>query len=203
MDLLLVSGLTECLVSYTAPRPTIDLHNTNMKFQLVSLLGLIASTLAQTDANPILTALSTITSDTTSLNTTVATFNGDPLTLIKITVQSAQLLSDINKGTDTANQAANLTLDQTLAIATATLALATDVNQTITTIIDAKPAFDKLLVVDPVILLNLKLEQDATRKFSAAVVAKVPAALQAVAQGLTQGIDDSFAEGIAVYENFL
>ncbi|KAL7900250.1 hydrophobic surface binding protein A domain-containing protein [Trichoderma sp. SZMC 28014] len=174
-----------------------------MKFQLVSLLALLPSALAQTDANPILTALGTITSDTTSLNTTVANFDGDPLNLIKITIQSAQLLSDINKGTDTANNAANLTLDQTLAIATATLALATDVNQTITTIINTKPEFDKLLVVDPVILLNLKLEQDATRKFSAAVVSKVPAALQSVAQGLTQGIDDSFSEGIAVYEQFL
>ncbi|EHK49787.1 hypothetical protein TRIATDRAFT_314657 [Trichoderma atroviride IMI 206040] len=173
-----------------------------MNFQLLSLL-LLPSALAQTAPNPILTALGTITSDTTSLNTTVATFNGDPLALIKITVQSAQLLSDINKGTDTANKAANLTLDQTLAIATATLALATDVNQTITTIINTKPKFDKLLVVDPVILLNLKLEQDATRKFSAAVVAKVPEALQSVAQGLTQGIDDSFSEGIAVYEQFL
>ncbi|KAM0522433.1 hypothetical protein ACHAPE_002023 [Trichoderma viride] len=174
-----------------------------MKFQLVSLLALLPSALAQTDANPILTALGTITSATTSLNTTVANFNGDPLKLIKITIQSAQLLVDINKGTNAANKAANLTFDQTLAIATATLALATDVNQTITTIINTKPAFDKLLVVDPVILLNLKLEQDATRKFSAAVVAKVPEALQAVAQGLTQGIDDSFSEGIAVYEQFL
>ncbi|KAK1241311.1 hypothetical protein MKX08_001285 [Trichoderma sp. CBMAI-0020] len=174
-----------------------------MKLQLVSLLALVPSALAQTAPNPILTALGTITSDTTSLNTTVANFDGDPLALIKITVQSAQLLSDINKGTDTANKAANLTLDQTLAIATATLALASDVNQTITTIINTKPKFDKLLVVDPVILLNLKLEQDATRKFSAAVVAKVPEALQSVAQGLTQGIDDSFSEGIAVYEQFL
>lgn len=173
-----------------------------MKFQLLPILALLPSALAQSDANPILTTLGTITSDTTSLNTTVANFDGDPLTLIKITVQSAQLLSDINAGTDTANKAANLTLDQTLAIASATLALATDVNQTITTIIGAKPQFDKLLVVDPVILLNLKLEQDATRKFSAAVVAKVPAALQAIAQGLTQGIDDSFSEGIAAYEQW-
>lgn len=172
-----------------------------MKFQLLSLLALLPSALAQTAPNPILTALGTITSDTTSLNTTVANFDGDPLKLIKITIQSAQLLIAINKGTDTANKAANLTFDQTLAIATATLALATDVNQTITTIINTKPKFDKLLIVDPVILLNLKLEQDATRKFSAAVVAKVPTALQSVAQGLTQGIDDSFSEGIAVYEH--
>ncbi|GFP57919.1 hypothetical protein ACSS6W_007204 [Trichoderma asperelloides] len=174
-----------------------------MKFQLISLLALLPSALAQSDPNPILTALGTITSDTTSLNTTVANFDGDPLNLIKITIQSAELLCAINKGTDTANKAANLTFDQTLAIATATLALATDVNQTITTIINTKPQFDRLLVVDPVILLNLKLEQDATRKFSAAVVAKVPEALQSVAKGLTQGIDDSFAEGIAVYEHFL
>ncbi|KAM0249521.1 hypothetical protein ACHAQJ_009027 [Trichoderma viride] len=173
-----------------------------MKLHLLSLFTLLPSILAAAtaDPNPILTALGTITSDTVSLNTTVATFDGNPLTLLKITAQSAQLLAAINAGTKTANKAANLTLDQTLDVATATIALATDVNQTITSIINAKPKFDKLLVVDPVILLNLKLEQDATRDFSAAVVAKVPAALQSVAQGLTQGIDDSFSEGLAVYE---
>lgn len=163
------------------------------------LLSLLPSILA-TDPNPILTALNTIATDTTTLNTTVASWNGNALALLEITLQSAKLLAAINAGTKTASRAANLTLAQTLDVATATIALATDVNQTVTTIVAAKPKFDRLVVVDPVILLNLKLEQDASREFSAAVVAKVPADLQAIAQGLTQGIDDSFSEGLAVYE---
>ncbi|RFU76605.1 antigenic cell wall galactomanno [Trichoderma arundinaceum] len=174
-----------------------------MKFHILPLFTLLTSVLAaDADPNPILTALNTITTDTVNLNNTVASFNGNPLTLLQITVQSAKLLADINSGTKAANAAANLTFDQTLAVASATLNLATDVNQTITSIIDAKPKFDKLIVVDPVILLNLKLERDATKEFSAAVIAKVPEALQSVAQTLTQGIDDSFAEGLAAYELF-
>ncbi|KAH6608516.1 cell wall mannoprotein 1 [Trichoderma cornu-damae] len=171
-----------------------------MKFRLLPLFTLLASVLADADPNPILTALNTIATDTVGLNKTVSSFGGSPLTLLQITVESAKLLADIKAGTGTANAAANLTLGQTIEIATATLGLATDVNQTIASIIAAKPSFDKLLVVDPVILLNLKLEQDAARDFGAAVVAKVPEALQAIAQSLTQRIDDSFAEGLAAYE---
>jgi hypothetical protein len=51
-----------------------------------------------------------------------------------------------------------------------------------------------------VILLNLKLEKDATDKFAAAVVSKVPAALQSLAQGLITPIDNAFNSAIAVYE---
>ncbi|UKZ53989.1 hypothetical protein TrVGV298_007793 [Trichoderma virens] len=175
-----------------------------MQLRFLPLLTLITPLLAATtpDPNPILTAINTISTDTTALNTTVASWDGNVLTLLEITVQSAKLLAAINKGTKTANNAANLTFAQTLDVATATLNLATGVNQTITTIVGAKPKFDKLLVVDPVILLNLKLEQDASREFSDAVVAKVPADLQSIAKGLTQGIDDSFSEGIAVYETW-
>lgn len=175
-----------------------------MQLRFITLLTLLTPLLAAPtpDPNPILTAINTISSDTTALNTTVASWNGNALTLLEITVQSAKLLAAINDGTKTANKAANLTLAQTLDVATATVNLATGVNQTITTIVSAKPKFDKLLVVDPVILLNLKLEQDASRDFSSAVVAKVPADLQAIAQGLTQGIDDSFSQGIAVYETW-
>jgi hypothetical protein len=56
------------------------------------------------------------------------------------------------------------------------------------------------LIVSPVILLNLKLEKDATDKFAAAVISKVPTALQATAQGLITPIDNAFASAIAVYE---
>lgn len=179
-------------------------QSSKMQLRFIPLLTLITPLLAAStpDPNPILTAINTISSDTTALNTTVASWDGNALTLLEITVQSAKLLAAINDGTKTANKAANLTLAQTLDVATATVSLATGVNQTITTIVSAKPKFDKLLVVDPVILLNLKLEQDASRDFSSAVVAKVPADLQAIAQGLTQGIDDSFSEGIAVYETW-
>ncbi len=66
----------------------------------------------------------------------------------------------------------------------------------------AKPKFDKLVVVSPVILLNLKEELQATDRFGAAVTSKVPAALQATAQGLLAPIDAAFNKAIGVYEQF-
>ncbi|KAL7942490.1 hydrophobic surface binding protein A domain-containing protein [Trichoderma barbatum] len=175
-----------------------------MQLRLIPLLTLLTPLLAAPtpDPNPILTALNTISSDTSALNNTVATWDGNILTLLSITVQSGILLAAIHDGTKAASRAANLTFAQTIDVATATLNLATGVNQTITTIVAAKPKFDKLVVVDPVILLNLKLEQDASRDFAEAVVEKVPAELQEIAKGLTQGIDDSFSQGIAVYETW-
>ncbi|PTB66874.1 cell wall protein [Trichoderma citrinoviride] len=174
-----------------------------LQFALLPLLPTLLLTTAQatTDpTNPILTALTSISAHTTTLNTTVSTWTGSPLTLLTITAQSGTLLESIYAGTHAASRAANLTLDETLAVASATVTLATDVNQTITSIIRAKHKFDALLVADPVVLLNLQLERDASKEFAAKVVEKVPVDLQSVAEGLTKGIDDSFAEGIAAFE---
>ncbi|KAL7809734.1 cell wall protein [Trichoderma gracile] len=170
---------------------------------LLTLLPTLLLTTAQSppaEENPILDAITSIITHTTTLNTTVSTWTGSPLTLLAITAQSGTLLTSIYAGTHAASRAANLTLDQTLAVASATITLAADVNQTITSIIAAKGKFDKLIVADPVVLLNLKLERDAAREFGEKVVEKVPGDLQGVAEGLVKGIDDSFAEGLAAYE---
>ncbi|KAL7809667.1 cell wall protein [Trichoderma aethiopicum] len=170
---------------------------------LLTLLPTLHLTTAQSPSpatNPILDAITSISTHTTTLNTTVSTWTGSPLTLLAITAQSASLLASIHAGTHAASRAANLTLDQTLAVASATISLATDVNQTITTIIGAKEKFDRLIVADGLVLLNLKLERDAAREFGGRVVEKVPGDLQGVAEGLVGGIDDSFGEGIAAFE---
>ncbi|TFB00336.1 hypothetical protein CCMA1212_007825 [Trichoderma ghanense] len=173
----------------------------HLHLALLPLLPTLLLTTAQsTDPNPILSAITSISSHTTTLNATISSWTGSPLTLLAITAQSGTLLESIYAGTHTASRAANLTLDQTLAVASATITLATDVNQTITTIIEAKKKFDGLIVADPVVLLNLGLERDAAREFGEKVVEKVPVDLQGVARGLVQGIDDSFAEGLAAYE---
>ncbi|KAL6872939.1 hydrophobic surface binding protein A domain-containing protein [Trichoderma novae-zelandiae] len=201
--------------SYTSLIHTqfLNTNNTQRKMHLrLTLLSLLPTILLTTahpsppdpNPNPILTALTSISAHTTALNTTVSSWTGSPLTLLAITAQSASLLASIRAGTRAASRAAsraaNLTLDQTLAVASATIALATDVNQTVTAIIGAKPKFDGLLVADPVVVLNLQLERDAAREFGDEVVVKVPVDLQGVARGLTAGIDESFAEGLAAYE---
>lgn len=62
-----------------------------------------------------------------------------------------------------------------------------------------KAKFDKLVVISPVVLVNLKLEKQATDRFGAAVVAKVPPQFQATALQLLSPIVAAFNTTIAYY----
>lgn len=84
-------------------------------------------------------------------------------------------------------------------MAQATQGLVSDVQSTLATIVAAKPKFAKLLLT-PVILLNLVTEKDATDKFSAAVIAKVPTAQQALAKSIVAPVDTAFESAISAYE---
>ncbi|KAE9376202.1 cell wall protein [Stipitochalara longipes BDJ] len=161
---------------------------------------------AAADGAAIVAAMSTISSATVSLNNTVSSFPSNPvldlLDIGPLLSDSLTLLNDINAATSIAQKSANLSLTDAVSVAQSTLSLASTVESTLTNIVNSKPKFDKLVVVSPVILLNLKEEKAATDKFGAAVVSKVPPALQATAQGLLAPIDDAFNSAIATYEEF-
>ncbi len=163
-------------------------------------LAAVASTVVA-DGAAIAAALEKVNNITTTLQTTVSSWDGDLLGALPITIQSAELLSAINEGTKTAKASAALETLEAVTVAEDTIALGSSVNSTITAIIAAKPKFDKLLL-SPVILLNLELEKSATDELSAAIIEKVPAALQATAQQLVSVIDDSFDEGLDAYNPF-
>lgn len=150
-------------------------------------------------ATQIPAAIDTITKDTVALNETVAHWNGLPLSLLGIVGKSNSLLNDIKKGTKTAKASDPLTFDEALNVATVTVDLATDVHQTLDTIVRSKPRFDVYLIVSPILKKVLKDQKAATVDFSNAVVSKVPADLQAVAKNLIQPIYDDFDKAIAAY----
>lgn len=156
-----------------------------MRFGLLPIAVLIASVAA--DGAAIVAALEKITSATIALNDTVASF---PTGILGV-VDTVKLLAD---------SVTLLTLSETISVAESTIALVADVESTLTTIIAAKPKFDALLLVSPVILLNLKLEKDATDKFSAAVISKVPTDLQAYAEIIVAPVDTAFDAAITAYE---
>lgn len=66
----------------------------------------------------------------------------------------------------------------------------------------AKEKFAKLLIA-PIIKIDLELEKSASDKFSAAVISKVPPALQATAASLTAPLDVAFDEVIGNYTGLL
>ena len=175
-----------------------------MHITLLPLSLLVAK--AAADGAAIVAAMTTISTATVALNNTVSSFPSNPLLDLldvgPLLSDSLTLLNDINSATSIAQQSANLTLLEAISVAQSTLSLASTVESTLTNIVNSKSKFDKLVVVSPVILLNLKEEKSATDKFGAAVVEKVPAALQATAQNLLAPIDDAFNSAIATYEKF-
>ncbi|CAK7204115.1 hypothetical protein SEUCBS139899_006869 [Sporothrix eucalyptigena] len=156
------------------------------------------ATTAAADGAAIVDALNNVDSETQQLEQTVQGWNGGYLGSIPIVTQSLHVLYAINDGTDTANDSDELTTDEALSIATAVSTLATTVNGTMSAIIDAHDEFEHLLLA-PIVLLDLKKQKSASDEMSAAIIAKVPTALQAIAQNLVAPIDASFTQAIEVY----
>lgn len=168
-----------------------------MKFTtLLAPLALIGTALAA--GNTIVGALTTVDGTTVKLGSAVARWKGDLLGTLPIVAESTALLVQVNKGTKTAKDSAALDFAGTLDVATATNKLVTSVNTTMTALIGARKKFDKLLM-SPVILIDLGLQRHATAEMSAAIIAKVPADLQALAKNLVAPIDASFALAIAAF----
>jgi hypothetical protein len=172
------------------------MHLTLNTLLFAALPGLVVA-----DGAGIVASIDTISTDTLALNETVSSWKGGLLGTIPIIAKSTSLLENIKKGTKVASASANLTLIEAIQVAQATQALAADVNSTLETIISAENKFDHLLL-GPVILLNLKLEKDATQDFSSAVITKVPASLQPVATRLVEGIITGFDKAIETYKLF-
>ncbi|KAH7134097.1 antigenic cell wall galactomannoprotein-like protein [Dactylonectria macrodidyma] len=168
-----------------------------MLFPKVLALVSLASTALASGAS-IVAAISTISATTTDLDDAVTSWSGGVLGTIPIVIKSTALLIDINNGTKTAEASAALSIAEALQVAQATIKLSDVVVDALDNIVAAKPKFDKLLL-SPVIWVNLQLQQKATKEFSAAVVEKVPAALQAVAETLVAGINTAFEEAIEAY----
>lgn len=162
---------------------------------LASLLG-VSSVLA--DGAAIVDAITGIQNATADLTSTVASWDGGILGALPIVTESTSLLTAINDATDTAKQSANLTDLEAVTVGLTILTLVTDVNSSLTTIIDAKPKFDKVLL-SGVVLLNLALEKSASTDFSDAVIEKLPEAFVSVGETLSGEITDSFEEAIDVY----
>ncbi|KAF7954771.1 uncharacterized protein EAE97_000030 [Botrytis byssoidea] len=168
-----------------------------MRFTILPVFFLASKVLC--DGQAIVDAISEISNTTTSLNQTVSSWSGSLLTSFPIVTLSAKLLIDINTGTWVASSSANLTLIETITIATATQNLVTVVEGTLETIESAKPKFDKLLF-SPLILLNLVEEKSATDSFSAKIIEKIPAAFQETARTIVAPVDTAFDAAIAHYK---
>lgn len=171
-----------------------------MRFTAILVpLGLCATVLA--DGQAIVDSIGVISSITGELNSAVSSWKGDLLGALPIVGKSTELLKDINNGTKIAKASQPLSALEAITIAGAIQNLQKNVNTTLTTIIRSKQKFDKLLL-SPIILLNLDLEKDGSDRLGAAIKAKVPENLQAIAQGLQDTLDAYFDTAIDAYKLF-
>ncbi|KAJ2903325.1 uncharacterized protein MKZ38_010076 [Zalerion maritima] len=165
------------------------------------LLPLSLAAVAIADGESVLAAITEIGDESLVLNDVISSWNGHLLTAIPIIFQSTSLLSTINDGTETAEASENLTLAESIQVATAVTELQTSVNTTLETTIARKPDFDKLLL-STTILLSLNQLKDASGEFSDALVSKLPEALQPTGESLAAEIEDSFNYAISIYNPF-
>jgi len=159
-------------------------------------LALMASTILGQGA--IEKSLISVNDQTLRLGQAVSAWKGNLIRTLPIIKASTGILESVAKGTKTAKQSEPLDFLGALGVAVATNTLAGSVNSSLSALIQAKPKFDKLLL-SPVILINLDLQRKVTTEMSRAIVEKVPAELQGVAEELVRPIDASFELAIDVF----
>lgn len=173
-----------------------------MRLSLFPLALLTVATTVIADAAAIVTELGKISAQTDKVEGIVTGFSagikglGDVVPLL---IESTELLIDIKKATKVAKASEPLNLDGVIAIVGPTQALVADVQSLLAAITNAKPKFDKLLIVSPVVLLNLKQQKKATEELNNAVISKVPADFQGLARDLVAPIYVAFDATIAEY----
>lgn len=169
-----------------------------MRFATLSLAALAAQIVL---GATILENVQQVDASVVTLGDTTKQWKGGLLGTLPIIKDSTALLFDIKSGTKDAEQSEPLTLDEAFEVASATIELSGAVNSTLQAIIDRKPDFDKLLL-SPVILGTLEVQNAATEKFSAAIVEKVPEEAQAIAEDLIADIEASFQLALDAYSLF-
>lgn len=173
-----------------------------MKLSLLPLAFLAAITTVSAGAAEIVAELGKISTQTDKVESIVTEFSagikglGDVVPLL---IESTELLIDIKKATKVAKKSEALDLDGVIAIVGPTQTLVADVQSLLAAIVNAKPKFDKLVIVSPVVLLNLKQQRKATAELNDVIISKVPADFQGLARDLVAPIYVAFDATIAEY----
>lgn len=166
-----------------------------------TLLGALALAITPiaADGAAIVESLGTLSTSSSELNNTVAEWSGKLLHSFPIVTKSLGLLKDTKDATEVAEDSEVLTITEVTELAGAMQDLIGVIDDTLTTLGEAKPKFDKLLM-GPVILIDLKLQKKETDKLSAAVIEKVPEELQDIAKGMVEEVSGLFDKAIEEFE---
>lgn len=173
-----------------------------MKLSLIPLAFLAAITTVSAGATEIVSELNKISAQTDKVESIVTEFSGGIAGLgdvVPLLIESTELLITIKKATKVAKKSEPLDLDGVIAIVGPTQALVADVQSLLAALVNAKPKFDKLVIVSPVVVLNLKQQRKATVELNEVIIGKVPVDFQGLARDLVEPIYGAFDATIAEY----
>ncbi len=172
-----------------------------MKFSILAVGAFITTVLA--DAASIAGAIDAINAQAIKLQGTVSSFDAGILGLgdvIPLLIDSTTLLSKVKQGTKIAKASEEVDFGGAIGIAGRTATLVENTQALIAGLVNQKPRFDKLFIISPVVLINLKQQKRATADFGAAVIAKLPEALRETGTNLLAPVDVAFNSAIAEYK---
>jgi hypothetical protein len=163
------------------------------------LFALIGFVLA--DGASIMAAVAEIASDAAAVDTALSSWNGSPLETLPLLAKTAALVVSVDQATDVAKASAVLTEAEAFEVAISTGDMITGTLKTLDTITAARPKFDHLLL-RPVIYVGLKTQKVSITKLSDAVVEKLPALFQPVAEELINELMVKYDAVIDYYKLF-
>jgi hypothetical protein len=154
----------------------------------------------------IISSLTTITNELTTLNKTLNGFNGGLLgtfTALQIQGQSTTVVNDINKATAVVKATSQMNDTDSLSVATAVTELQPFIYTVLDNLVAHHSVFEKAIlgILSATFLVesDLKSQKSSTDALGAAITTKLATDLQSVAPLIIQDIDSHFAQAIAVY----
>ncbi|KAF7587650.1 hypothetical protein BBP40_006905 [Aspergillus hancockii] len=174
---------------------------------LLSTATSAPTTLLKRDAQSVVNAVSSISSQMTTLNTTVTSYKGGVLgtgTALKIEFESIKLSHVLKDAISETEDSANFTADESNTVAAAFINLQPKISSTLDNIVAKKPQFDTGLLgigsLSFVVKWNLQQEKDLSRELGEAVVEKLAEPYKSVAPLLNDQIAAAFEKALAAYE---
>jgi hypothetical protein len=154
-------------------------------------------TRVQRDIATVSSVVAQVSGAISQLDTSVKAFSGDAT---KITSDSAKLLTVLKSGVTTIQGSTELSLTEALGLQSSVTTLQTASDALVSDLGTKKTAFEQAKLCS-VVSATVSDVSTSSKSLIDAVVAKVPAAAQSIASSLTAGLQNSLAQGVALFAN--
>jgi len=157
------------------------------------------------NANAVVSAIGTISSQLVTLNTSVTNFKAGLLDLgqaLDVQLQSSVLASDLQKAVTDAVTSSNFTSDESVTVGLALVNLEPQIFSVLDNIESKKTAFDEVVDVfslSATVKSDLQQEASLSAQLGAAVQAKLVPSVASLAPPINSAIASAFAAAISVY----